>query len=87
MTKLNRHPEGLAAFQAAIVTSKESYPMMEALAYRELANCNATADAPANVLAAVAQAQIDLEEKLKEFDDRMTRAEFNTLSIAPPACL
>jgi hypothetical protein len=85
LTKLNRHTEGLAAFQAAIVTSKESYPMMEALAYRELANCNAAADAPASVVAAAAQAQIDLDEKLKEFDGRLSLAEFDMLAIAPPS--
>jgi hypothetical protein len=33
---------------------------------------------------AAAQARHNLEEKLKEFDGRLTRAEFDTLSIAPP---
>jgi hypothetical protein len=84
LTKLNRHTEALVAFQAAIITSKESYPMIEALAYRELVNCGgAAADVPA-LLEAAAQAAKDLEEKLKEFDGRLTRAEFDTLTIAPP---
>jgi hypothetical protein len=74
--KLDRHTEALAAFQAAITTSKESYPMMEALTYRELANIVGGG-------AAAIQAAKDLEEKLKEFDGRLTRAEFDTLSIAP----
>jgi len=84
LTKLNRHTEALAAFQAAIVASKESYPMMEALAYRELANCNAAVGAPAAMMEAAAHAGRDLEAKLKEFEGRLTRAEFDTLSIAPP---
>ena len=86
LTKLNQHTEALAAFQAAITISKESYPMIEALAYRELANCCdvATADAPLMVVEAAAQAAQELEEKLKEFDGRLTSAEFDKLSIAPP---
>ena len=83
-SKLNKHTEALAAFQAAIVASKESYSMMEAFAYRELANCDA-GSAPAPMAAAIAQAAVDLEEKLKEFGGRLTRAEFNTVSIAAPA--
>jgi hypothetical protein len=82
LTKLNRHMEALAAFQAAITTSKESFSMMEAFAYRELAKCNAIADAA--IAEAAAQAERDLEEKLKEFEGRMTRAEFDMLTIAPP---
>jgi hypothetical protein len=85
LAKLNRHSEALTAFQEAIRTSKESYPMMEALAHRELATINTTAaDVPALVVKAAAQAQIDMEEKLKEFEGRLTRAEFNRLSIALP---
>jgi hypothetical protein len=146
LCKLNRYIEALVSFQAAIATSKESYPMMEAMAYRELANCDVTgkgsghvaiydydaidadeisfqegdalehvqstanegwfsgsvvrtgksgnfpetyvetaAGVPAAVLEAVAQAGSNLEEKLKEFDGRLTRAEFDTLTIALPA--
>jgi hypothetical protein len=84
LTKLNRHSEALVAFQAAVATGKESYPMIEALAYRELANCKMVADAPTLTVAAAAQAGRDLDEKLKEFDGRLTLAEFDMLSIAPP---
>jgi hypothetical protein len=86
LTKLNRHIEALDAYQAAITTAKQSYPMMEALAYRELANCDTSAaGCLAPMRAAAAQAARDLEEKLKEFDGRLTRAEFDTLTIAPPS--
>jgi tetratricopeptide (TPR) repeat protein len=83
LTKLNRHIEALDAFQTAITISKESYSMMEALAYRELATYNGV-PVPAAMVAAVAQAGRDMETKLKEFDGRLTRAEFDMLSIAPP---
>jgi hypothetical protein len=87
LTKLNRHTEALAAFSAAINTSKESLPMMEALVYRELANCDveSTAGASVPLVEAAAQAGRDLAEKLEEFDGRLTPAEFDTLSIAPPS--
>jgi hypothetical protein len=63
--------------------------MMEALAYRELANCGtdtAVGDVPVptEVVKAAAQAGMDLEAKLKEFSGRLTRAEFDMLTIAPP---
>jgi hypothetical protein len=86
MMKLNRHTEALAAFQSAIATGKQSYPMIEALAYRELANCGdegAVAGIPAVFAEAAAHAVRDLEEKLKEFGSRLSRTEFNTLTIAP----
>ena len=83
LAKLKRHDEALIAFQAAISTSLESYSMMEAFAYRELANVDVTAGTPATVVEAAAQARHNLEEKLKEFDGRLTHAEFDTLSIAP----
>ena len=57
--------------------------MMEALAYRELATYNGV-PVPAAMVAAVAQAGRDMETKLKKFDGRLTRAEFDMLSIAPP---
>jgi tetratricopeptide (TPR) repeat protein len=84
LMKFDRHIEALAAFRTAIATSKASYSMMEAFAYRELANFDITAGTPATVVEAAAQARHNLEEKLKEFDGRLTRAEFDTLSIAPP---
>jgi hypothetical protein len=87
LTKLNRHTEALAAFQAAISSSKESYPMLEALAYRELVHaCDAVSPSilPAPVAEAAAQAGRDLEAKLIEFGSRLTRVEFDMLSIAPP---
>jgi hypothetical protein len=83
LMKLNRHTEALDAFQAGIATSKESYPMMEALAYRELANCNAVGAVPAAMVEAARQAKRDLEEKLKGFNGRLTSAEFDMLTIAP----
>jgi hypothetical protein len=73
LAKLNRHPEALAAFQAAIVTSHASFPMMQALSYRELATYAA---APSDV---AAQASADMEAKLAEFDGRVTRIEFDDL--------
>jgi hypothetical protein len=84
LTQLNQHTEALVAFQAAIATSKDSYPMIEALAYRELANLDATAGCPAAVMAVAAQARRDMEDKLNGFDGRLNRAEFDTLTIAPP---
>jgi hypothetical protein len=83
LAKLNQHTEALTAFQAGIATSKESYPMMKVLAYRELANCNAAGDAPAAMAEAAAHAERDLAEKLKGFDGRLTRAEFDMVTIAP----
>ena len=76
LAKLSRHDEALAAFQAAIVTSKASYSLMEAFAHRELANY-------ADGGAAAVQAAKDLEIKLDSFEGRMTRAEFDALTIAP----
>jgi hypothetical protein len=84
LTKLNRHTEGLSAFQAAITSSKESYPMIEALAYRELAYCcgDAAVGVPVEIAQAASQAGRDLEVRLKAFDG-LTRAEFETLMISP----
>ena len=48
--------------------------MMEALAYRELANYAAGG-------VAAAQAGVDLEAKLKTFEVRVTREEFDALRI------
>lgn len=80
LTKLNRHSEALAAFQAGIEKSKDSFPMMQALAYRELANCDCRAAPPAFV-AAVEQAQRDLEQQLQVFGGQISRAEFNILTL------
>merc|ERR1719272_1120618 len=74
--KLNRHDEALIAYQAAIAVSKESYSLMEALAYRELANYVAGGDT-------AVQAGLDLKVKLNTFKGQMTRAEFDTLKISP----
>ena len=74
--KLNRHDEALISFQAAIATSKESYNLMEAFAYRELSNYTAGGDA-------AVQAGVDLKAKLKTFEGRMTRADFDRLTIGP----
>ena len=76
LAKLSRHDEALAVFQLAIAASKESYSLMEAFAYRELANYAAGGDA-------AVQAGVDLEAKLKTFEGRMTREEFGGLSIGP----
>lgn len=76
LAKLNRHDEALIAFQAAIATSKKSYNLMEAFAYRELSNYAAGGDA-------AVQAGVDLEAKLKTFEGRMTRADFDRLTIGP----
>ena len=74
--KLNQHDKALAAFQAAISISKQSYSLMEAFALRELANCVGIGDA-------AVRAGKDLEAKLGTFAGRMTRAEFDHLTIAP----
>jgi hypothetical protein len=66
----------LQAFQAAIAVSKESYNMMQALAYRELANYTAAGDA-------AVEAGKALQLKLDAFDGRLTRAEFDGLRITP----
>ena len=50
--------------------------MMEALAYRELADYAGGGDA-------AVQARVDLEAKLKTFEGRMTRADFDRLTIGP----
>ena len=78
LAKLDRHPEALASFDAAIAASKESYIMMRALAYRELAQY---AD-PAAASAAAGAAK-DLEITLHEFEGRLTAADFGRLRIAP----
>ena len=78
LARLNRHAEALAAFQAGVATSKESYSLMEAFAYRELANY-------ADGGGAAVQAGVDLEAKLKTFDGRLTRDEFGGLTIGPTA--
>lgn len=74
--KLNRHDEALVAFQAAVTTSKQSYSLMGAFALRELANYIGAGEA-------AVQAGKDLEVKLDMFNDRMTRTEFDHLTIAP----
>jgi hypothetical protein len=92
LMKLSRHIEALAAFQMAIASSKESYPMMEAMAYRELANVHdatLSTTLPAPIATAAAQAGRDLEATLGPFwkgsgCGRLTRAEFDMLTIAPP---
>ena len=74
LARMNRHDEALVAFQAAIAVSKQSYSLMEAFALRELANYTAGG-------VAAVQAGKDLEAKLKTFEGRMTREEFDTLRI------
>ena len=76
LAKLNRHDEALVAFQAAVTTSKDSLSLMEAFAYRELANYAGGGDA-------AVQAGKELEAKLKTFEGRMTREEFDGLTIRP----
>ena len=76
LAKLNRHEEALAAFQAAIATSKESYNLIQMFAYRELSDYAAGGDA-------AVQAGADLEAKLNTFEGRMSRADFNGLTIGP----
>lgn len=76
LAKLDQHEEALAAFQAAITASKQSFSMMEAFAYRELANYTAGGDA-------AVQAGKDLELKLETFEGRLARAEFDALMLAP----
>ena len=83
LTKLKRHSDALSAFQAAVSTAKLSYPLMEALAYRELAECD-TELAPGPFAAAVEKAQTDLSEKLKEFEGQLSSEEFGMLSIGLP---
>ena len=80
LAKLGRHDEALAAFQAGIATSKESYSLMEVFAYRELANYEGGGDACQH---AAVRAGIDLEEKLKTFEGRMTHDDFDALTIGP----
>ena len=74
LAKLKKHDEALIAFQAAISTSKESYSLMELFAYRELANY-------ADGGEAAVQALVDLEAKLKTFEGRLTREEFDALRL------
>ena len=76
LAKLGRHAEALAAFQLAITTSKESFNLIEALAYRELAKYAEGGEA-------AAQAAADLDAKLAGFDGRLARADFDKLKIAP----
>ena len=71
-----QHVEALAAFQTAIAVSKESYSLMEALAYRELANY-------ADGGEAAVQAGRDLELKLAMFKGQLTKADFDSLKITP----
>ena len=73
LTKLNRPGEALAAFQTAVTVSQGSFPMVQAFAYRELARCTV---APPDV---AAKASADLDAKLREFEGRLTRAEFDSL--------
>ena len=78
--KLNQHTEALDAFQRAIAVSNQSFRMVQALALRELANYEYTG-ADAEIAAAVAQAKIDLDRKLDEFEVRIAADEFEQLSI------
>ena len=81
LAKLDRHAEALAAFQAAIAASKETFSVMEALALRELSNYAGGGGGGGGVDAA-AQAGQDLEAKLSTFKD-LTPAEFDTFKITP----
>ena len=74
--RLHRPDEALAAFRAAITLSKDSYSLMEAFALRELANYVGIGEA-------AVQAGRDLGVKLKTFEGRMTKEEFDGLTIAP----
>ena len=76
LAKLDRHTEALIAFETAIAVSKESFPVIEALAYRELANYAQGGDA-------AVQAAKDLETKLSTFESQITPAEFAALKISP----
>ena len=76
LAKLGRHDEALVAFQAAIATSKQSYSLMEAFAYRELSNYTDGGDA-------AVQAGEDLDRKLSSFEGRISRAEFDGMTIRP----
>jgi hypothetical protein len=76
LAQMGRGSEAVAAFQAAITVSQQSYRLMEAFAVRELSNYEGGGEA-------AAQASLILEIKLHEFDGRMTREEFNTLKIGP----
>ena len=75
LAKLARDDEALAAFQTAIAISKKSYSLMEAFAYRELANYDGGGSA-------AVQAASDMETKLGTFKGRMTRADFDTVKIS-----
>ena len=74
--RLHRPDEALVAFRAAITLSKDSYSLMEAFALRELANYVGIGEA-------AVKAGKDLEVKLKMFEGRMTKEEFDGLTIAP----
>ena len=76
--KLDRHQEALAAFQAAASVSLESYRMMQAFAYRELAQYE---QAPAKVRA---DANASLAATLAGFGTFCTRAEFDSLKFGTP---
>ena len=76
MAKLQRHAEALLAFQAAVAASKQSYNLIEAFAYRELANYAAGGEA-------AAQASKDLAAKLETFNGMLTQLEFAGLNIGP----
>jgi len=75
LAKLNRHDEAVVAFQAAITTSKQSYSLMEAFALRELANYTAAGTA-------AVEAAENLAYTLSMFNGRMTREEFDELTIS-----
>ena len=81
LAKLDRNDNALSAFQAAIRTAKESYKMMVAFAYRELTHYTGGGGGGGN--AAAEQAAKDLDATLAEFDGRLSRAEFDSLTIAP----
>ena len=74
--KLGRHADALEAFQAAIATSKESWPMMQAVAHRELAQYE---HAPPGV---AAKAQADMQATLATFKG-LTAQEFENVNFGP----
>lgn len=76
LAKLKRRNDALVAFHAAIVTSKESYSLVQAFAYREMANYADGGDA-------AVLANDDLNATLKAHEGWTTRADFDTLTISP----
>ena len=71
LAKLNRHREALTTFQLAVSKSHASFPMVQALSYRELSRYNS---APSDV---AARARVDLKAKLATFEGQLTESEFD----------